>query len=194
MTRQFKLVTEKEYELLKNLKGENLEPKPIAKPQVWNSDLPEEVKSMIFQDYMRRILRKKDEDERKPVPVKLQPPPAPTEPEEEPETPPSVPNTVQNTPGYVHGVTRKMQQLNQYLKEQGFGTLDGGLNLGGILLDREEAMGLMRSLADGRVSTSQVNPGALAFLKAQHVPLKFVAARKHGLLQDAKKKWTTLKF
>jgi hypothetical protein len=205
MTRQFKLVTEKEFELLKNMrKPDSLDVSKAPSlngDAVWNNKLPDDLQSMIFQDYLRRYLKKKTEDERRPVPVKIekasddQVGAEPLESTSEKDKQIVKPAKLQlYRPGQVVGVQRKVTNLMKYLEQNGMKTSDGGLNLGGMILDQKEALGFVRSLTDGRVPISKSNTPAVDFLKSQSIPLKFLTPNKHSVFQTTKKKWTKLKF
>ena len=189
MTRQFKLVTEKEYEMLQKMRDAPQD----QQQNVWKTDFPDEVKAMLYQDFMRRMLRKKDEEERKPIPVTLPPELLPkATPDPEIPSKAETPEPLVSTPVESFGVLRKITHLMNYFDEQGFTTGDGGLNMGGIVLNRAEALALARVLCDGRVSISKANPAALAYLKSQFIPLKLLAPNKHSYFET--KKWTKLEF
>lgn len=211
MTRQFKLVTDKEYDLLKKMRTSGSEgvvgDLKESKDQIWKSDIPEELKAMLYQDYMRRILKKKKDDENKPVPVKVTSsstkpvqhevgtdPEEPKDEEEEEEDEPEKTETpIYHSSFQIFGVQKKMTHLKRYFDEQGYSTKDGGLTLGGTILNPEESLGLMRSLTDGRVPMPESSSPAVEYLKKKKLPLMFVASNKQSLFQGIKK-WNTLDF
>jgi len=194
MTRRFKLVTEKEYEMLGKLRHDG------EMSKVWDANLPEEVKAMLFQDFTRYMLKKKDLEENKPVPVKITTPTtlptvtakqatptthaadAAEEMEEEEEQ--DEDETMFKSPRYytdMTGVQKKMQGLFQFMHNKGYMKRDGGLDLGGIKVDKEDAHKLMRSLADGRVGIPYLNSPALDYLRKKSVPTNLLAVNKRVL-------------
>jgi hypothetical protein len=208
MSRRFKLVTESEYKMLEKLRaGENEAPSlNESKKQVLTSEFPEEVKAALYQDLMRRIIAKKEEDEKKPVPVRAVQPlsvrhEVGTE-AMEAETHSHTSRTRSPDTSIVRDIfkvssplfeskNKKLTRLAKHFDEEGYTTADGGLNLDGLLLSSDEKDLLMRGLTDGRAKLDQALLASVTpFFRRESIPDQALAPYGINLFNKTQQRWT----
>ena len=222
MARKFRLVTESEYKYLQNIKeGDGVEEEEKqslteSKKKILNSDLPNEIKTMLYQDIIRQINIQRDEIEKRPIYVKnisslhsdtstppksaeMTAPSAKTVDDEIPvvATNPQVLPTSHTSE--IVGVTRKQMELAKFFKEHGYTTPEGGLQLGFKTLNSAQGDKLLRCLANGslKCDVDGFNE-AITILRDRHAPLSIISQKRHSLIQKSvqprkKLRWTTYK-
>jgi hypothetical protein len=183
MTKQYRLVTEKEYETLKSLRDPPntiLPAAPTLKEEKHNvllSDFPEEVKNMLYQDFVRRMIRKRKEEEDKPIPVKYISPPSPST---------SIPTPVLQPPALAPPtpvrapLIAKRNLLSDFFQQHGYISHDNLLVFGEKKLSPGQTGSLLRALTDGRVNENiEGFNEAVVALREKNVPLTYLAPSRH---------------
>jgi hypothetical protein len=194
---KFRLLTERDFKMLKNMKG--MEDMNETTANVLDSSLPDEIKNMLYQDILRQLKLKQDEQERKPMLVKSSSPP-PTPPVPTPSgLPLATPKTMTipppprasnknsfsvPTPHRPNRMSGKREKLTNFFYDNGFLSDDGELQFGEKRLGSLQTHVLMRALTDGRANNKiEGFKEALQVLKNNRVPLGFVANARRPLLE-----------
>jgi hypothetical protein len=182
MTKQFRLVTEKEYATLQSLREAPSTILPAAptlieeKQKVLLSDFPEEVKNMLYQDFVRRMLRKRQEEENKPILVKNISPPSSVTTMSGSASPPSGPPL----PSTPRPLIAKRNLLSDFFQQHGNLSSDSLLVFGGKKLTPGQTGSVLRALTDGRVNENiEGFNEAIEALREKNVPLNYLAPARH---------------
>jgi hypothetical protein len=199
MTKQFRLVTEKEYATLQSLREAPPSILPAAptlteeKHKVLLSDFPEEVKNMLYQDFVRRMLRKRQEEENKPILVKnISPPSSLTTVSGSTPLPPGP--AVPTTP---RPLIAKRNLLSDFFQQHGHLSSDNLLVFVGKTLSPGQTGSVLRALTDGRVNENiEGFNEAIEVLREKNVPLSYLAPARHIHFQQQEAsrqlKWTKM--